>query len=135
MSKSSLKETVIMLYQLYVPYQIYIYIVLFISSLFVSLFPFFKKWQENDSWRFSQKTYLIWNKPSLSVSLPRQLKYPEIQPLMSQTPPLGSCFKCILRFSMFKASVYLPQLLWLYALLLHIPLDSHPEVSAHLLIS
>ena len=37
--------------------------------------------------------------------------------------------------SMLKASVDLPQLLWLYALLLHIPLDSHPEVSAHLLIS
>ena len=28
----------------------------------------------------------------------------------------------------------LPQLLWLYALLLHIPLDSHPEVSAHLFL-
>ena len=124
-----------MLYQLYVPYQIYIYIVLFISSLFVSLFPFFKKWQENDSWRFSQKTYLIWNKPSLSVSLPRQLKFPEVQPLMSQNFPLGSCFKWIFSFSMLKASTDLPQLLCLYALLLRTPLDSHPEAIVHLLTS
>ena len=38
-------------------------------------------------------------------------------------------------FSMLKASVDLPQLLWLHALLLHTPLDSHPEVNAQLLIS
>ena len=32
---------------------------------------------------------------------------------------------------MFKASVDLTQLLWLYALLLHTPLDFHPEASVH----
>ena len=43
--------------------------------------------------------------------------------------PWGSCFKCILRFSMLKASVDLPRLLWLYIILLHTPLDFHPEAN------
>ena len=71
--------------------------------------------------------------PTLYVSRPRQIKLPEVQPLMSQNSPLGSCFIWIFRFSMLKASVDLPQLLWLYSLLLHTPLDSHPEASVHLL--
>ena len=40
--------------------------------------------------------------------------------------PLDSWFKWISRFSMLKASVDLPQLLWLYALLLRTPSDNHP---------
>ena len=36
---------------------------------------------------------------------------------MSQNLPLGLCFKCIFRFSMLKASVDLPQILWLYVYL------------------
>ena len=40
--------------------------------------------------------------------------------------PLGSCLKCIFRYSALKSSVDLPQILWLYALLLHTPLDLHP---------
>ena len=39
---------------------------------------------------------------------------------MSQNSPLGSCFKWIFRFSMLKASVDLPQLLWLYSQIHHI---------------
>ena len=54
---------------------------------------------------------------------------------MSQNLPLDSCFKWILRFSILKASVDLPQILWLYALLLHTPLDPHTEASVNLLIS
>ena len=67
--------------------------------------------------------------------LTKATKYPEVQPLMPLNFPLDSCFKWILRFSMLKASVDLPQILWLYSLLLHTHLDSHPEVSAHLLTS
>ena len=62
-------------------------------------------------------------------------KPPEVQPLMSQNLPLGSCFKSFLYFSMLKVSVDLPQLLWVYALLLHIRLDSHTEARVHLLTS
>ena len=54
---------------------------------------------------------------------------------MSQNFPLDSCFRLILRFSMFKASVDLPQLLWLYALILRTPLDFHSEARFHLLIT
>ena len=72
------------------------------------------------------KISLNWNSPALSISLPRQLKSPEVQPLMSRNFLLDSCFKLILRFSMLKASVDLPQLLWVYAMLPHTPLDSHP---------
>ena len=56
-------------------------------------------------------------------------------PLMYLNLPLDSCFKWILRFSMLKASVDLPQPLWLYALLLHTPLGFHSEANVHLLIS
>ena len=38
---------------------------------------------------------------------------------MSWSFPLDSCFRCILRFSMLKASVDLPRLLWLYVLILY----------------
>ena len=40
---------------------------------------------------------------------------------MSQNLPLGSCFRCIFCFSVLKASVDLPRLLWIYVLLLHTP--------------
>ena len=49
--------------------------------------------------------------------------------------PLGSCLKNILRFSMLEASADLTQRFWLYAMLLHTPLHSHPEASFHLLTS
>ena len=39
-----------------------------------------------------------------------QLRFPEVQPFVSQNFSLGSCFRWILRFSMLKASVDLPQL-------------------------
>ena len=63
--------------------------------------------------------YLTWNNPVLFLSCPRKIKLPEVQPLISQNFPLGSCFRWIFRFSVLKAFVDLPQLLWLYAVLLH----------------
>ena len=48
---------------------------------------------------------------------------------------LGSCFRWILRFSMLKVSVDLPQLLWLYVLLLHTLMDFNPKPNSHLLTS
>ena len=53
----------------------------------------------------------------------------------ASTPPLVSCIKCIFSFSMLKASMYLPRILQLYVLILHTPLDSHPESNTHLLKS
>ena len=44
---------------------------------------------------------------------------------MSQSSPLGSHFKYILCFSVLKASVDLPRILWLHVLLLHTPLGLH----------
>ena len=64
-----------------------------------------------------------------------QLKFPLIQLLMYQNLSLDSCFKWILRLSMLKASMNLPQLSWLYTLPIHNPLDYHPEESVHLLTS
>ena len=81
-----------------VPYQ-KIYLSLFISALAVSLFISKNDRQEKDSCRVSQKIYQTWKIPALFVSLPRQLKFPEVQPLMSRIPPLGSCFKWVFRFS------------------------------------
>ena len=46
---------------------------------------------------------------------------------MYQKFPLGSCFMWIFTFSMLEASVYLPQLLWLYVLIIHTPLDFHTK--------
>ena len=66
-------------------------------------------------------------------SLPRQLKYPEVQPLMCQNFPLGSCFSLDFAVSMLKPSLYLPLLLWLYVLILHTRLDFHTEANAQLL--
>ena len=54
---------------------------------------------------------------------------------MSQNSPLGSGFKWILCFSVLKASLYLPRTLWLYDMLLHTPLDLHPEANVHFLTS
>ena len=53
------------------------------------------------------------------LSWPRQLKLPEVQTLMSQNLPLGSCFKWIFHFSMLKSSVGLPSIFRLYVLLLN----------------
>ena len=47
----------------------------------------------------------------------------------------GSMLQMDFSFLMLKASVGLPQLLWLFALLLRTPMDSHPEASVHLLKS
>ena len=49
--------------------------------------------------------------------------------------PLVSCFRWILRFSVLKASVGLPRLLWLYALLIHTPLYFRTEANVHLVTS
>ena len=76
----------------------------------------------NDSWRVSQNTSLTFNYPAQFVSWPRQLKPLEVWPLMTQNLPLGSCFKHIFRFLVFKASVDLPRLFWIYVLLLCTPL-------------
>ena len=81
----------------------------------------------------SKQISLTWNKPSLLVSWSIQLKFSEVQPLMSQNPPLSSCFIWIFRFSLLKESADLPQLLWLYVMLLHTPLDCHPEANVHIL--
>ena len=51
---------------------------------------------------------------------------------MSQKFPLVSCFRWIFRFSMLKASAYLPRLLWIYVLIIHTPLDLHPEPKVRL---
>ena len=133
LSRSILTETRILLSQLSVYFQYKLSINLFIGVLVMSLSPEKNEWQEKDSWKVSQKISLNCKSPALFLSWPRQLKFLEVQPLMSQNFPLGSCFKSILRFSMLKSSVDLPQLLWLYALLLHTHLDSHPEASVHLL--
>ena len=52
---------------------------------------------------------------------------------MSKNSPLDSCFRWILHFSMLKSSVDLPQLLWLYVLLLHTTLYFYPEANSRLL--
>ena len=48
-------------------------------------------------------------------------------------PPPGFMLEKDFVFSMLKPSMYLPRLLWLYALILHTPLYLHPEVNVHLL--
>ena len=133
-SKSILIETRIFLSQLSVDFQSKLCLNWFINVLVTSQSLDYNEWQEKDSWKVFLKIFLNCKRPALSVSWPKQLKFTEVQLLMSLNLPLGSCFKWISRFSMLKASVDLPQLLWLYALLLHTPLDPHPEVSAHLLI-
>ena len=45
----------------------------------------------------------------------------------------GFMLQMDLRFSMLKVSVDLPQSFWLYGMILHTPLNSHPEASVHLL--
>ena len=50
-------------------------------------------------------------------------------------PPPGFMLQTDFAFSMLKSSVDLPRILWLYALILHTPLDLHPEASVHLLTS
>ena len=52
---------------------------------------------------------------------------------MSIIPPPGFMLEKDFVFSMLKPSMYLPRLLWLYALILHTPLYLHPEVNVHLL--
>ena len=54
---------------------------------------------------------------------------------MSQNISLGSCFKWVFGFSMFKESVDLSRLLWLYVMLLNIPLGLHTEANVQLLTS
>ena len=90
---------------------------------------------KKDAWRVSQKISLTWKNPALFVSWPRQIKFPEVQPLMSQSLPLTSCFRWNFRFSMYKLSVDLPWLFWIYVLLLNTLLGLHPEANFHLLIS
>ena len=55
--------------------------------------------------------------------------------LMNKALTLGSCFRWILRFSVLKASVDLPQFLWLYVLLFHTPLDTYQGIFFHLFTS
>ena len=110
--------------QLSVTYQNKTSLRFFISGFFMSILPDQNECQEKDSWKVSQKTFLTWNNPSMFVSLPIQLTLPAFKPFMSQNPPLGSCFIWILNFSILKASVDLPRLLWLYVLILHTPLGS-----------
>ena len=81
----------------------------------------------------SLKRIMTWKIPSLFVSRPRQLKFPEIRPYMSQIPPLVSFFKWILHFSMLKEYVDLIRLLWLYVLILQTPLGFHTIANGRLL--
>ena len=61
--------------------------------------------------------------PNLSISWINKLKLLEAPKLMSQSLPLGSCFKWIFNFSKLNASLDLLELLWIYIPPLHTPLS------------
>ena len=104
-----------------------------IRILVMSLLPD-KKCQEKDSQKVSQHILLSWTDPAIFFSLPREIKLPEVQQMMSQPPP-PPWFHASDRFCVFQRSknpwIYLD--VWLYVMLLHTRLYFHLEANVHLL--
>ena len=74
-------------------------------------------------------------KPCDILFWPKHLKFSQVQPLISETTPPGSCFNWVLSFSMLKSSVDEPWRWWIYLLILHIHLDLYSESNWRLLKS
>ena len=97
-SKLNFTETKILWFKLSVTSWNRIFLNLSMNIFFVYLFPDLKQCWRKVSWKFFQQTYLAWKNHSLSISWLNQPKFLEVPTLMSQSFPLGSWFKWIIRF-------------------------------------
>ena len=138
LSKSTLVETGILLSQLSVHFQNKISLSLLIRFLVLYIIPDLKLMTRKGLMGYLPEISLTWKNPALFFSWPRQLELPEVQPLMTQTFPLGSCFIWILRLQCWNNPwiyLYFCGYMFCYFIPLWIHIQNQTTTSLHTQIS